>query len=99
MPRMAFAEMLAAVCIGRPMRCLEPAPCSSTGVAVAAASASTRENSRSSTGRIFVSTLPLLRGVARSLATVERKYLGRVEQPFRVEHGFDAHLQGQVGLV
>ena len=32
MPRMALADTLAAVCIGRPICCLEPPPDTSSGV-------------------------------------------------------------------
>src|SRR5262249_53577270 len=98
MPRIALEETLAAVCIGRPIFCLEPPPATSSGVLAAAASASTRANSRSSIGRICEKTATATsRGLEPRLAAVERKHLGRVQEPFGVEHGLDAHLQAEVG--
>ena len=76
-------------------------PPASSGVVVAVASASTRENSRSSTGRMLAEhghgSPHAASGVA-GLAAIERKHLGRVQQPLRVEHGLDAHLHVEVGL-
>src|SRR5262245_40492475 len=100
MPRMALEETLAAVCIGRPMPCLDPAPITSIGVLEACASASTRANSRSSMGRMCEKTdTGGSRSGAGGLTAVEGKHLGRVQEPLGVEHCLDAHLLGQVGLV
>src|SRR5581483_4709466 len=100
MPRRPLVETLAAACVGRPTFSLEPPPTSVTGVAVAVASASRRENSRSSTGRMLLSTWALSsRRVLRRLAALEREHLGRVEQPLGIEHRLDAHLHAQIGLV
>ena len=48
-------------------------------------------------GRLRSSTRPAPL-VPRGLAAVERKDLGRVQQPLGVEHRLDAHLHGEVGL-
>src|SRR5262245_29045901 len=98
MPRMAFDDTLAAVWIGRPILCLEPPPVTSRGVLAARASVSTRASSRSSIGRASEWTATaasrrLEAKIARSPAAIEREHLGRVQEPFRVEHGLDAHLQ------
>src|SRR5262245_9900750 len=99
MPRMALDDTLAAVWTGRPIRCLEPAPITSRGVLAALASASTRASSRSSMGRIWEWTATAAsRSLGPKIAAIERKHLVRVEQPLRVEHGLEAHLQPQVGL-
>ena len=97
----ALVDTVAAVCTGRPIPALGAAAASPRAAcAVAAASASTRENSRSSTGRIWLSTVTAAsRGLSRPLAAVERKHLGRIEQPFGIEHGLDPHLHVEVGSV
>src|SRR5262249_23172805 len=101
MPRMARVDRLAAVCMGRPMPCFDPAPTISTGVRLAAASVSTRANSRSSIGLMLVIiwSASSCRRVVRRLAAVQRKYLRGIEQPLGIEHRLDAHLQSEIGGV
>src|SRR5262245_44224182 len=101
MPRMARVEMLAAVWTGRPIRALEPPPDTSRGALATRASDSTRDSSRSSTGRTCEWTATaasrhLTPEIVRRLAAVEREHLGRVQEPLGVEHGLDAHLHGEV---
>src|SRR5690606_11706458 len=107
MPRIALSERLAAVCMGRPMACLEPAPATSRGVPEEAASPTRRASSRSSMGRISEEAVtnasrrpprPRFPGVPGRLAPVQGEYLGRVQEPLGVEHRLDPHLLRQVGL-
>src|SRR5215472_16936671 len=98
MPRRARVDSCVVAFIGRPTLALVPAPASATGVEAAVASASKRENSRSSTGSMFASTAHSSRSFLSGLAAIERKHLGRVQQPLWIEHRLDPHLHGEVGL-
>src|SRR5436190_8367642 len=60
MPRKPFVDTVVAAFIGRPMPSFEPPPTSAIGSVAAVASVSSRENSRSSTGRMLASTASVL---------------------------------------
>ena len=84
--------------MGRPMRCLEPAPSTvERRVGGRRLGEHARELALVDGAHVGEHGCCLLTPppAPRAVAAVERKDLGRVQQPLGVEHGLDAHLQGR----